>query len=221
MPYSKTIICLSNSRKPSGRCIAGKEISQNNWIRPVSQRSGGELSEEDRCYEDGHDPQVLDIIDVPMLDPSPHLHQQENHIIDENYFWKKTGSVTWEFLQYIVDNPPTLWMNNFSSSYGENDRVPRYLAPSIDYSLILLKPNFLNIHVGFEHHRRRVRASFRYKDEVYSLIVTDPIAEQAFRSRGDGDYPLQNTYLCLSLGEAFEDSFCYKLIVAIIGRQPF
>jgi hypothetical protein len=35
--YTKTIVCLANSRKPpSGRCIAGREVTQTgfgNWIR--------------------------------------------------------------------------------------------------------------------------------------------------------------------------------------------
>jgi len=35
----KTLVCLANSRKPSGHCIAGKDLSeqaQGNWVRPVS-----------------------------------------------------------------------------------------------------------------------------------------------------------------------------------------
>jgi hypothetical protein len=74
MATVKCIVCLSNSRKLNGRCLAGKEISGNGsgtWIRPVGDREHGEVSEYERQYEDGSDPQLLDIINVPLLDPQP------------------------------------------------------------------------------------------------------------------------------------------------------
>jgi hypothetical protein len=86
MGYTKTIVCLANSRKHSGRCVAGIEINDGtlgDWIRPVSDRVSEEVSLEERRYEDGKDTQLLDIVTIEMKRPHPHDCQTENHVIDD------------------------------------------------------------------------------------------------------------------------------------------
>ena len=72
---AKRIVCLANSRKMSGRCIAGKELLEDGrvggWIRPVSDREDEEVSEFERQYDDGAEPRILDVIDVPVLNSLP------------------------------------------------------------------------------------------------------------------------------------------------------
>jgi hypothetical protein len=72
---ARTILCLANSRKLSGRCIAGREITPDGyagWVRPISARVPAEVSEEERRYENGSDQRMLDIIAVPVLAADPH-----------------------------------------------------------------------------------------------------------------------------------------------------
>ena len=74
MPSVKRIVCLANSRKLSGRCIAGREFDgrrAGDWVRPVSDSEHEEVSQRERQYEDGSDPKVLDIIDVPLVEARP------------------------------------------------------------------------------------------------------------------------------------------------------
>src|SRR4051812_18582697 len=96
--YSKTLICFANSRKTSGRCVAGKEVGPVNsiagWVRPISDRAAGEVSEDERRFQDGKDPQLLDIISIPMRAPRPHGFQTENHLIDSGFYWTLVGRAT-------------------------------------------------------------------------------------------------------------------------------
>jgi hypothetical protein len=106
---------LANSRKPpSGRCVAGREVSGANfgaWIRPVSERPSQEISEEERRYGDGRDPALLDVIEVPFKRRQPTHHQTENHVIDDSNYWKKRGTVSWRTLKFAVE---TVWRSTLA-----------------------------------------------------------------------------------------------------------
>jgi hypothetical protein len=229
MNLAKRIVCLANSRKHSGRCIAGREVlpegSYGGWIRPVSARPSAEISEEERRYQNGASPKLLDVIDVPMIAAAPHLYQTENYIIDAGYCWAKSGGVDWAALNSLLDDPASLWTNGDSTYNGSNDRMKLDVAARHDYSLALIRPDALRVHVvtegaEFSNPRRRVRAGFRHRGVYYGLIVTDPAAERAFLAKDDGAYPLPNAYLCISLGEAHTDGSCYKLVATIIDKDP-
>ena len=229
MNYSKRIVCLANSRRPSGRYVAGRELLEGGyggWIRPVSARPLGEISLEERRYESGMEPQILDTIEIPMIGTVPHIHRTENHMIDAAYYWMKKGALTWPDLADLAERPRSLWGNGDSTRHGMNDRMDQTLASQFGNSILLIEPEFLNIHVHtevgmLENPRRRVRADFWYEGTRYNFIVTDPLAEQVFLALDADEYPLSNVYLCLSLSEAFGgDRCCHKLVEAIIGDQP-
>ena len=97
MPYTKTIVCLANSRKLTGRCVAGKEWDGQTfgaWCRPVSARDRGELTAERWYRKTWRDPQLLDLIEVGLLAPRPSGCQRENHLVDPSVRWRFAGRVT-------------------------------------------------------------------------------------------------------------------------------
>lgn len=223
-PQVKRIICLANSRKMSGRCIAGKELSAagnpGGWIRPVSSRPSEEVSEYERQYQDGSDPRVLDVIEIPMLNPQPKDYQQENWLIDNRRYWVKVDRVSVDQLNRITEPTSTLWPNGYSTFNGLNDRVPLAVAGNLRDSLRLIQVNDLTLAVSapgadFGNHRRRVQGRFRHNEADYRLRVTDPVYERQYLQQPDGYYPVGECFLTISLGEPYQ-GHSYKLIAAII-----
>jgi hypothetical protein len=227
MNYKKKIVCLANSRKPGGRCVAGKEVLEDCygvWVRPVSVRTTAEISIEEQQYENGNEPKLLDIIDIPMIAAVPRVHQTENHMIDAEVYWTKEGEVAWEDVNALLDTPASLWGNGDSTYHGRNDRMSQTAASAFQNSLWLIEPTNVVMRVltpgaAFGNPKRRVRAEFTYKGVQYDLMVTDPVAEKVFLARPNGNYPLQDVLFCTSLAEAHTDGYCYKLVAAVIGPE--
>lgn len=149
MKYGKTIVCFANSRKTSGRCIAGKEWRNGmpgEWVRPVSRRTTHEISEEERKYEDGRDPQLLDVILVPCESHQPLPHQRENHVIDSGCRWTSKGTLAWKNISGWLDQPQTLWGTGQGSYSGLNNRVA--IGHEDGSSLYLIAVERLRLLVG-------------------------------------------------------------------------
>ena len=87
--FNETFVCLANSRKHSGRCIAGKRIRDNSWVRVIGTESEHAITEYDRKFEDGSTAQVLDISMVPCTNAADNGFQNENVIIDPRFYWEK------------------------------------------------------------------------------------------------------------------------------------
>lgn len=225
MSYVKTILCLANSRKPpSGRCVAGREVSGQNfgdWVRPVSGRETLEVSEQEREYKDGTDPSVLDVIAVPLKSHTPLRHQVENHLLDDGYYWKKVRRASWGEVQQAVEDPAgPLWKNESSTYYGLNDRVSGSDVAALKRSLYLVRPDKLDLVIAeegarFGNPRRRVRARFNLCGEQYNMPVTDPVITRQCFFGEDGEYSVDESLLCVSLADVY-DGFAYKLVASVI-----
>jgi|SRR5581483_10880504 len=212
-------------RKMQGRCVAGRELTDNGpgpWIRPVSARPTEEVSEEERRYENASDPRVLDIIDVPLLEPRPKDYQQENWLLDPDCYWEKRGTLAWADLATLRDGRGPLWINGFHSYNGLNDRILLAQANALGSSLKLIHVGQLEFRVfkpgeAFGNPKRRVQGQFSYAGTDYWLWVTDPIIERQYLAEPDGEYAAGEAYLTISLGEPYQDH-CHKLIATVIGR---
>ena len=226
MPNVKRIVCLANSRKLNGRCIAGREWNTDQasgWIRPISHRAHQEISEYERQYEDGSDPRVLDIIDIPLMKPQPQSFQTENWLIAPEYYWERVGTVSLLDMPKLTGPETRLWLNGHSTYNGFNDKIPLEVANSCQHSLTMVHVEDLILSVfepgeAFGNKKRRVQGRFSYGKVGYRLWVTDPLFERRYLAKPDGTYRIGNCFLTVSLGEPF-DGAVYKLIASIIGEQ--
>ncbi|MEW6283275.1 MAG: hypothetical protein AB1758_32000, partial [Candidatus Eremiobacterota bacterium] len=222
-------VCLANSRKITGRCVAGKDPEDPaRWIRPVSARPEGELSEEERRYSDGRDPSLLDIVTVTVKGPAPKGCQTENYLIDEDCYWLHGGRIAWTDLPGLEDTVTgPLWWNGDSTRNGQNDRVPVGLADTFDYSLRFIHTPRLHLRVfapsaDFGNPKRRVQALFQVAGHEYRLWVTDPVVERQRLASPQEFHDVHEAYLTLSLGEPCpHDQCCYKLVAAILTPDRF
>ena len=221
----KRIVCLANSRKPGGSCIAGKELlpdgTTGSWIRPISNRPSQAVSDNELRYVDGSRPHVMDIIEVPVISKKPKEYQKENWLLDPDRSWNKVGEVTTGALsQLLVDQVNSLWVNGNSTGNGINDQIPHSLAASICNSLYLIRVSYVELHVyapgaTFGKHKRRVQGHFNYNGEAYKLWLTDHIYERLYLEKVNGQYHLGQCYLTVSLGDVYQ-GYAYKLIAGVI-----
>lgn len=219
----KRIVCLANSRKMQGRCIAGRELVDGRlgaWVRPVSNRAHEEVSADERCYQDKTEPQILDIIDIPLIRSWPKPHQPENWLLDHSTRWKKVGHFGNATLASSTETDTPLWINGHNTSNGHNNRFPVDQLEDSGRSLRLIYVSGLRlfVHVPSRSHRSRVEASFHFNRSYYTLRVTDPSIEDGDIAKSHGLYSLGPSYLTISLGEPFQGDY-YKLVAAVIGAD--
>ena len=62
----KTILCLANSYKHGGRCVAGVCLDDGVWIRLRGAAVDGSLDAHESVLDDGSEPRLLDVIEVEL-----------------------------------------------------------------------------------------------------------------------------------------------------------
>ena len=203
MPQAE-IIVLANSVKHGQHCVAGKCVRTGNWIRPVSNVDGAELSHEQTKYKNPYGTfgvRPLQKIRMGLSQHVPLPHQPENYLIDGN-LWQQNYSIGEADLTALLETPDTLW--------GQGNRVQHNLITMgilcVEQSLYLVQVDNLNLYTNGDDKRR---ASFEYNGNQYDLAVTDPKFGEILREKRE-----LKGILCVSLGEEYQ-GYCYKIVATI------
>lgn len=198
------VVILANSVKHRQHCVAGKCVSTGQWVRPVSNEQGSELSNKQTKYQNPYGTfgvKTLQKIHMGFSSHVPLPHQPENYLIDGN-LWRQNYSIEAGELPTYLDFPEDLW--------GDGNRVDNNTivsgACNISQSLYLVQVGDLNLYTTGEGKRR---ASFLYNGHSYDLAVTDPKFDEIIR-----DKKQVAGIICVSLGEVYQ-GYCYKLVATI------
>lgn len=215
-------ICLANSRKLQGRCVAGLRMDGTGWFRPVSNLPDGTLDYGSCVLDDGNEATLLDVVEVDIARPRPEPHQPENC---------ELAPGTWHIVRRIAPAqalallrpalvPGPVVLEN------QMDRVAHapLLAKPAAASLALVEPSSIEWLITTSlRGNRQTRCSFSVGGAYYNLSVTDLKIESALAQLSQGVHPraaagipaTARVLLTVSLSEPFNGD-CYKLVAAVL-----
>ena len=216
LTYTKRMICLAKSKKLGATCVAGLEwdgTTRGEWVRPVGDRLSEAIVDEEMTFESGEQVSLLDVVEIDFLEHRPHACQVENHLIADDYRWRKVGELQSARLRELAEEPPDLWGTD---NHGYiRDRIPAGEADALTSSLMLVRLESPTAEVKVWPERTTVRVGFNYRGFPYNMTATDPAFKGRFVRKGEGTYKLANeTFACLSLGEP-DNGFRFKLAAAV------
>lgn len=203
-PTPCTLVVLANSVKHGQCCVAGKRLDTKEWVRPVSNVDGAELTSQQASATNpygAYKVKPLQKVQMSFEQAVPLKNQPENYLINGTQ-WVQQYNITPAELNQFLDTPATLW--------GCGDRVDYQSIMrgqfTIEQSLQLVKVEYLMLYVDGYGSRR---ASFSYNGVKYVLAVTDPNFDHLLSQQNE-----LMGILCISLGEEYHGD-CYKLVAAI------
>ena len=207
------MLCIANSRKYGGRCVAGVRRDDKSLIRPVSDTEHGSLNESACQLDNGHPVQQLDVVRVGLSGHDPRPHQPENWIVTDRP-WKLERQLTLReaanVLEPLVVEGPDL----FGTS---TDRVTwdEIQESDLQASLAIVKavaPTFC----WKQRDPTQRRAKFDLDGVPYELPIT---FDFPYPAEGEPIHRSQASwYFTISLGEPFakQGGDCFKLIAGAI-----
>jgi hypothetical protein len=211
----KTIICLANSKKYHGKCLAGIEVKvdldklvleknklgQHKWIRPISDLEFGQLP-----LEETQNIRILDVLEIDCRNECPNGAHCENIFYTGSVKKVRTLGNTSKNLNALCDKEHDLIFENRGKALTVKD------FNSGCYSLMLIKPKNPFFHYG---DRDELRVEFSYNDNDYDFPITDPIFLDNIEKYGIDKYNNKNYYLSLSLA-AEHNNWHTKLVAGVI-----
>jgi len=211
------LVCLANSFKERGRCLAGIELdNQNNpiivngrpkWIRPICNMPHGEIPN-----QIAEPFQILDIIEISNTKTKPEGYQSENVLFDTNSL-KKVDSFNKRNIERLCETTKYVFATRYDSLSEE-------VISKLNHSLLLIKPTaFEVIEKPNEQFpdKPKHRLVFSFNGFNYDLSITDPVFLRKYQKNPDFFESVKEVFLSLSVGVKFPaTNRYYKLVAGII-----
>ena len=215
----KYFICLANSYKHGGRCIAGIEVvpqsdgslgivrhddGRPRWIRPVSMSANGEIP--NHLAESF---KIFSLVKLTDVEPCPDNAHTEDVHCTRMEICPFELSPTKDFLNQLIDT------QHQAIFYFRGKSIPTTIIDRLDYSLMLIHPDNACAYCDEGRENSKYRMKFTYNGSNYDFPITDPVFLEQFKKNPDSYADLDGAYLVLSLGIAFE-GFHYKLVATVL-----
>ena len=207
------MICLANSWRPGGRCVAGIDVDTGEWVRPVPP--GGGAIPESRTYMQGRYLELLDVVEVDLDEPTlTTRYQRENRAV-RNWDWQRVRVATVdEVLEYRSRDRWAL--------HGQGQVVEPSLMEQLPPEQWVSLQLFATTNAAFRLGPYRWQAYFSVgrAGSRYCISITDPVAAQQL---DQGENISAKCLLTLSLTEPVEvygkPELCYKLVAGVIESE--
>lgn len=208
------IICLANSYKRGGRCVAGIDVITGEWIRPVSNDIKIERSITLQRFINGREVELLDVLEIPIESFGPDEGcQPENRLLKDEP-WKYIDRVKRrDVLKYCKDEEVIL--------HNDTDRVTPSLftkLPKSKWSSLQLVHS-KNVHFYCDPWGHW-RAYFSYSPrKTLDLKITDPFILERLKKN---EQIKPECILTISMGTPYrrpnssDPEYCWKMIAGVI-----
>ena len=216
----KYFICLANSYKRGGRCVAGVEIvfdangkirfvwhlddDRPQWIRPIATTTYGEIPN----YV-AEDIKLLSIVKLYNVVPCPNKPHTENVYYSKLEQCKYDLSNADSLLNHLIDSTHQSIFRNRGRA------VSAEMSTGIDYSLMLIHVENACAYIDENREKSKNRMSFTYYGADYDFPITDPIFLEEFKKAPELFAGIPDVYLTISLGLEF-DGWHHKLVAGVI-----
>lgn len=215
----KYFICLANSYKHGGRCIAGIEVVPNtdgpltivrhddgspHWIRPVSMAENGEIPNQLAL-----DVKLLSLVKLTEVVPCPDKAHTEDVHCSRMECCPVELNVDDSLLSQLID--PV----HQAVFYFRGKAIPATIINKLNYSLMLIRPENASAYIDEEREKSKYRMKFTYYGSHYDFPITDPVFIEKLKKNPERYADLNGVYLTLSLGLEFE-GFHFKLVAAVL-----
>ena len=211
----KQIVILANSVQERARCLAGIDLDNKQWVRPVHETNHVIPTSRAICTVSKNKLSIGDVLECELSQPDTFTEYQCENQVVRNWNWKVNGHYAPnDLIQFVDDTSPIL--------HSPDNRVEASLLkdkdPSEWKSLQLVKPKEVESYKrNVTYHGQNPRM-IRFRDAkkcVYELTVTDPLARDYYRSNDNSNI---NCLLTVSLVSPFppKRQVCYKVVAAVI-----
>jgi len=230
---NKEIVILANSRRHGAHCIAGKDPTTGEWIRPLSIFGKGRsdpdaFSDDDlkRVMGNPSGPKLLDLIKMGVGPACRTNCQPENYAIDGKP-WELLSRYSCSRVSALVDTPEYCFLGKNDPF---NDRIPVAYVKlhPLSSSLNLIKMNMAKNAIALSHTKKedgtyKHKMQFTYDDHFYRISVTDSYYEKVYQATEiDDSLVFNDFFMTIGVGaDAFKPDYAtepyhFRLIVGII-----